>query len=446
MEGEPPRPSRLEATGALLLYSAFTGALAGLGAAFLAWLLKSLTEGVGLLFGYLPPYPPGEGGVLQAFTGPTFPLLFLLLPLAYALVSLLGSGLGLSALLRHAREGVPPPRGTHGRTLLGSLLQLGLYSPMGREGPFGVLGLWLGGVLDRRFPRMGGGLAFAGLAAGLGAALHAPVAGALLATEILYRGLFLEAKALTPALVGALSGFAVYGAFFGYTPLLPFRVEVDLRALPLGLLLGFLGALLSTLWVVGGEALEARLRPLPFPLRHGLLGLTLGLLLLFAPEALGSGLGWVAVATTPLFPTLGLFYLLLLKLLLLVLAAGVRAYGGPYTPALVLGGLMGALLGRLLPLGLPPEALALAGGAALLSGVARAPFAATVLAAEWGGYATLPLVLPAVFLAYALTPPPQEPALPKPVGAPEPPPERPPQSAPPPPAREAGAEPETPPG
>ncbi|MCH1927922.1 chloride channel protein, partial [Shewanella sp. C31] len=70
-------------------------------------------------------------------------------------------------------------------------------------------------------------------------------------------------------------------------------------------------------------------------------------------------------------------------------------------------GLLGAFLAHFPgPFTLPPEALALAGGAALLAGVARAPFAATVLAAEWGGYATLPLVLPAVVLAYVLTPAP----------------------------------------
>uniref|UniRef100_A0A7C2FVB2 Chloride channel protein EriC n=1 Tax=Thermus islandicus TaxID=540988 RepID=A0A7C2FVB2_9DEIN len=437
----------VRSTGPLILYSAFTGALAGLLVALLNRFLRALAEPLGLLFGYLPPEAPGEGGLLQAFTGPLLWPLALLLPPLFALTSLVGAGQGLAALLRAAREGHPPPRLAHPRAVLGGVLQLALYSPMGREGPFGVLGLWLGSALDRRFPRVGGGLAFAGLAAGLGAALHAPVAGALLATEILYPSLLLEARALTPALIGALSGFAVYGALFGYTPLLPFRVEVGLEAIPLGLLTGLLAAALTTLWTEGGRFLEGRLRPLAFPLRHALLGLALALALLLLPEALGGGLGWVAIATTPLLPPSSLFLLLLAKLLLLLLAQGVRAYGAPYTPALVLGGLLGALLADLSgPLALPPDALALAGGAAALAGVARAPFAALALSAEWGGYAALPLVLPAVLLAYALTPA-QEESPREARATPEAPPsETPPQSEPPLPAPEADGSSGTPPG
>ncbi|WP_278359492.1 chloride channel protein, partial [Thermus thermophilus] len=86
-----------------------------------------------------------------------------------------------------------------------------------------------------------------------------------------------------------------------------------------------------------------------------------GLALLLAPEALGQGTGWLALATTPLLFPEAVLYLLLAKGLLLVLALGSRAPGGLLTPALVLGGLLGALVGKLpLPAALPgPEALAL---------------------------------------------------------------------------------------
>ncbi|TBH20997.1 chloride channel protein [Thermus thermamylovorans] len=446
--GFPLWEGEVRHTGPLILYSAFTGALAGLLAAGATALLRGLGLGFGTLFGYLPPAAPGEGGLAQAFTGPgPWPLAFLLPPL-FALTSFLGTGQGLAAFLRQAREGLPTPRLAHPRGVLGGILQLSLYSPLGREGPLGVLGLWLGTALDRRFPRLGGGLAFAGLAAGLGAGLHAPVAGALLATEILYRSLLLEAKALTPALIGALSGFALYGAFFGYSPLLPFRAEVDLRAVPFGALVGLLAAALAALWLGGGRLLERGLRHLPFPLRHGLLGLALALLLLLLPEALGTGLGWVAVAATPLLSPAAVGYLLLAKALLLILATGVRAYGGAFTPALALGGLLGILVARFLePLAVPLEGLALAGGAAVLAAVARAPFAATVLALEWGGYATLPLVLPAVVLAYALTPAPDPEEGPRegPRGPGDAPSERPPQREPQPPDPGASGERETPP-
>ncbi|MER3489008.1 MAG: chloride channel protein, partial [Meiothermus sp.] len=77
---------------------------------------------------------------------------------------------------------------------------------------------------------------------------------------------------------------------------------------------------------------------------------------------------------------------------------------GYLTPALTMGSLLGLILSLAAPALAPPvETATLAGMCALLAGVARAPFAAVVLAGEIGGYSQLPLVLPAVFVAYALT-------------------------------------------
>ncbi|MGQ9692362.1 MAG: chloride channel protein [Thermaceae bacterium] len=386
-------------TGPLILYAALSGAFAGLLAAAFAWALKSLNFLFGNLLGYLPPNPPGEGGLTQTFAAPPSPFL-LLLPLGYALASLWGAGQGVAAFpgwgltfLEHIRQ------------VLGSLIQLSLYSPLGREGPMALLGHRIGHSLGRRFPKAGGeGLAFAGLAAGLAAALHAPVTGALLATETLYRGLRLEVGALAPALIGALSGFAIYGAFFGYAPLLDLKEgDFSPSAFLSGLLLGFLAAGLGNLWLLLARVLQSPLKRVPLPLRHALFGLALMGSFLWIPEALGDGLGWVQVSLTPLLSARALFLLLLAHLFLLVLAAAVRAYGGYITPALALGGLLGALLSKLLPPLFPhPDATALAAMAAFLAGVARAPFAALLFAGEWGGYTVTPLAIPAVFLSYAL--------------------------------------------
>lgn len=424
----PSPPAEGEAqTGPLILYSLLTGGLAG-GAALLASLaLKAVEARVGGLLGTFPLAPPGRAGSARPSRAPPPPPPPPPSPRPLRPFRLAGQpSRGLSP-----GPGLPRRPGP-ARGLL----------PLGREGLFGGLGLWVGEVLGKRFSRIGRVLAFAGLAAGLGASLHAPVAGALLATEMRYRGLRLRAQALAPALLGALAGFTVYGALLGYAPLVPVRAEASWGALPLGFGLGLGAALLGTLWLQGAGLLERGSSRLSLPLRHGLLGLALGLALLLAPEALGQGTGWLALATTPLLFPEAVLYLLLAKGLLLVLALGSRAPGGLLTPALVLGGLLGALVGKLpLPAALPgPEALALASGAALLAGVARAPFAALVLAAEWGGYALLPLVLPAVFVSYALT----EAQSLGPEGQAAPPSETPPQTAPPPSGPEAASGPGSP--
>lgn len=81
-----------------------------------------------------------------------------------------------------------------------------------------------------------------------------------------------------------------------------------------------------------------------------------------------------------------------------------------------------------------------------MAGVARAPFAATVLAAEWG-VRHPPLVLPAVLLAYVLTPAhdPEEGLKEEPAKPERSPSETLPQNEPPPPGPVASGEPETPP-
>ncbi|MER3483145.1 MAG: chloride channel protein [Meiothermus sp.] len=396
--------------GPLILYSALAGALTGVLAAGFTYLLNLIQQYLmGELLGYLPPGLSGEGGLAQMFRGPAFPALAILLPILFAASSYLGSGRGLGWLLAAYRQGLRVRAVGYFRGIFGSLIQLGAGSPMGREGPMAALGLWIGGALGRRFPlgEAGRFLPFAGMAAGFASAFHAPMAGALLASEIVYRGLALEVGALAPALIGALAGFTVYGFVHGYGPLLELRPSpLDWSSLAFGLVLGLVCAGVGTLWLEGERLLRKPLRRLSFPVRHGLFGLLLGIVLLLLPEALGNALPWVQLGTSPILNLPFLAALFLVQLALLLVGGGVRAYGGQLTPALTLGGLAGLILAQLIPwLSPPPEIAALAGMAALLAGVARAPFAAIVLVGEMSGYSLLPLVLLAAFSAYTFTSP-----------------------------------------
>ncbi|WP_027883198.1 chloride channel protein [Meiothermus rufus] len=400
--------------GALILYSAFVGALTGVFAAGFVFLLGALQRYLlGETLGYFPPGLPGEGGLLQIFRGPHFGWLALLLPLVFAASSYLGSGRGLGWLLAAYRAGQPVRAVEYFRGILGALVQLGAGSPMGREGPMAALGLWVGSALGRRIPlgESSRFLPFAGMAAGFASAFHAPMAGALLASEMVYRGLALEVGALAPALIGALAGFTIYGFIHGYGPLLELHPGgLAWPQLLFGLAIGLVCAGVGTLWLEAERLLQRALSHLRFVVRHTLLGAVLAGVLLLMPEALGSSLAWVQMGTSPILslPFLGMLFLV--QLGLLILGGGVRAYGGPLTPALALGGLSGLILGQMLgqvfPTQAPPaETAALVGMCALLAGMARAPFAAVVLAGEMGGYGLLPLTLVAAFAAYTFTSP-----------------------------------------
>jgi len=389
---------------ALFLY-ALAGALSGLLAAGVAWLLKTLEAfWLGQVLGFLPPGPSGEGGLGQAFvvlkpwTG------ILVFPLLYAGASLLGSNRGLSRLILAFREGETLHLLPQLRYVLGSLAELPAGSPLGREGPMTVLGDWLGRRLGMQIaPEEARAMGHAGLAAGFAAAFHAPLAGALLAIEIFYKSLRLEAEKLTPALLGAFAGFAVYGGFFGYGPLFklaPGTVgQAELwGAAPLVILV----ALAANLW---GEAIGFFFRQgqrLRYWMRHLVLGGILGLVAAFVPGVLGAGYGWLELGASPLLSTEFLLVLFVLRYLVTAVFLGFGGYGAPLTPALVLGGLLGLVYARYVPWALDPEAMALVGIVAWLAGSARTPLAAVALASELAGYRILPLALLAAALGYSL--------------------------------------------
>jgi chloride channel protein, CIC family len=400
--------------GPLILYSGLVGALTGLLAAAFVWLLGIIQRFVlGGLMGYLPPGLPGEGGLLQVFSGPSFWGLVFVLPLIFVASSYLGSGRGLGWLLVAYRSNQAVRASAYLRNILGALIQLGSGSPLGREGPMAALGLWIGGSISNQvfLGEMGRFLPFAGMAAGFAAAFHAPMAGALMACETVYRGLALEVGALAPALIGALAGFTVYGFFHGYEPLLQLKPELlEWPQLLFGLLLGLSCAGIGTFWLESERFLQRTVwKRFGFAVRYGILGLLLALAVLLFPAALGNALPWVQLGNSPILSLPFLIVLFVVQLGLLIVAGSVRSYGGQLTPALALGGLGGLILAQLLQV-LPwvtpsTETAALVGMSALLAGIARAPFAGLVLAGEAGGYALLPMALVATFSAYAFTSP-----------------------------------------
>jgi len=105
--------------------------------------------------------------------------------------------------------------------LVASAITIGSGGSAGREGPSAQISAGFGSLLadvlhldtqDRR-------IALAtGIGAGIGAIFRAPLGGAILAAEILYKE-DLEVEAIIPALIASIVGYSVFGNWSGWNPI-----------------------------------------------------------------------------------------------------------------------------------------------------------------------------------------------------------------------------------
>jgi CIC family chloride channel protein len=421
---------RLE-TGRIVLYGLGVGGLVGMLGTALSYGLEA-AQRVFLtgITGFSPPGLTSEGGVLQAFPGERGFLLPLMLVLGLLIawwlerawvrwrgtpLQITGDGVNTALDVYHNARARTGAWATGLRSVAG-MVSLGVGVPLGKEGPFAALASGVGALFgtfgrlseeDRRL------VFLAGLAAGLGLVLRAPLAGAVLAIELLYRRFEFEIEGLTPAVLASVVAFAIYGVFRGFDPLfvLPELAGQSPALLPAFFLLGLIEAAAAAAFVAAYRGLSSAwglLTRVPDWARLALVGVLIGALAILNPGVLGDGLGWVQLSLSGLLPAASLAALLVWRAVAVLLAGSVGGTGGLIVPSLALGGLIGNLyalgLSTVFPgLSLEPAAFTLTGMAAFLAGAVNAPLGATLLITEWSGYGLLVPLLLTTAAGYALT-------------------------------------------
>ncbi len=421
------------------------GVVAGLGAAgFFVLLDAGSAIFLGKLCGYHPSGPGNEPSLFESLAGDSTHIvrwMFLIVPAAGGLVSGLitftfapeteGHGTDAAIEAYHFKDGVVRKRVPLVKAIT-SAITIGTGGSGGREGPIAQIGAGFGSMLggwlkvppeERRI------LMAAGMAAGIGAIFHAPLAGALFAAEVLYRGPDQEHEVFVPAFLTSTVAYCVFAAIFGFKPLFitPGYGFSDPFMLAPYLVLAGVSALAAILFVrvfYGVRKMFFERLPGPNHIKPAIGGLFVGIIGFFLPEALGAGYGVVQACFTKdlashgtvlelpsaatiqgMFPACMSPALVAAAVLTLIglakicttsFAIGSGGSGGVFGPAVVIGGAFGGATGilcqQLFP-GLPihPGAFALVGMAGFFAGAANTPISTIIMVSEMtGNYNLLP--------------------------------------------------------
>ena len=313
-----------------LILGVLIGAMAGIGAiVFYEALLACTHFFLGTLAGYHVPTPVSEGGhgASKSFTRPWA------LPLVVGLGALLGGiivfrfapeaeGHGTDAAISAVHHN---PRGIRFRAVIvkivASALTIGAGGSGGREGPTGQISAGFASLLARELDLSPADARIAvvtGIGSGIGAIFGAPLGGAVLACEILYRDDF-DAAALLPSFVASLVGYVIFGTVVGFTPLFGFAGSYhfsDPTHLVWFALIGVLGGLIGLLYAKGFYGISDLFGRLALPrwVKPAIGGVIVGLIALAIPEVLGTGYGWIQQSLGHQLLTLPLWIVLVLAL------------------------------------------------------------------------------------------------------------------------------------
>ncbi len=406
-----------------LILASVIGASAGVGAIVFYEALRLSTElFLQILANYRVPTPAGEGDSLGSASyvrAWAIPLVVVAGALASGFLVFTwapeAEGHGTDAAIDAVHHN---PRGIRLRAVIikivASALTIGSGGSGGREGPTAQISAGFGSLLARVLdlsPTDGRIAVSVGIGSGIGAIFGAPLGGAVLAAEILYREDF-EYAALMPGFFASIVAYAIFGAVFGYHPIFAmpsYHLDQPIQLVWFGLI-GLVAGGVGLLYSKGFYGVVDLSHRLPFSrkLRPAVGALFVGLIALGLPEVLGTGYGWIQESLSNELLHTPLWIILVLPFARIAATAfsiGTGGSGGVFGPGLVIGAFIGLAFWRLFEpfapgVGHDPAPFVVVGMMSLFGGISRAPLAVMIMVAEMTG--SIQLLAPAL-VAVALS-------------------------------------------
>jgi CIC family chloride channel protein len=275
---------------------------------------------------------------------------------------------------------------------LSAAISIGTGGPFGAEGPIiaagGAFGSLIGQILkitayERKI------LLTAGATAGMAAIFGSPVAGIMLAIELL---LFeFSPRSIIPVALACITGAACHIFFFGYHPMftMPYVPAPNIPQLIVYVLLGALVGVFSVGVTKIVYAVEDAFEKLPIHWMWwpAIGAVAVGVVGYFAPSTMGVGYSNISGILSGNMSVNILLVFCLLKFISWAISLGSGTSGGTLAPLFTIGGALGALLAigmnQLFPvLGLSASIAGLIGMAAMFSGASRAFLTAVIFSLE----------------------------------------------------------------
>ncbi|OPX76076.1 MAG: Inosine-5'-monophosphate dehydrogenase [Methanosaeta sp. PtaB.Bin018] len=390
-----------------VILSVLIGIAAGFGSIIFYWSLTTATHLLlGQVAGYVPPAAGGEGATV--FTGVARPWILPVLAAAGGLLSGIivfhfapeAEGHGTDAAIDafhnkggYIRRRVPLVKA------MASAITIGSGGSAGREGPTAQIAAGIASALADLFHLSEADRRIAvatGIGAGIGSIFKAPLGGAILSMEVLYRRDF-EYEALLPSFIASVVGYSIFASWSGWSPVFGGGI-VSSFSRPMELVsYVILGVVCGLVGIVYGRSFYY-LRDLfsraeiPRWIKPGIGGFAVGLIGVFLPQALGTSYGWLQFAISGDFialPVTVMLALVVMKILATGLTIGSGGSGGVFAPGLVIGGLTGGVVWHLLQgcsaIAITPStssAFVVVGMMALFGGIAKVPLAVILMVSE----------------------------------------------------------------